>query len=264
MACATLLCYLQLSQNAQDISNQIQQQQRTAEGQAMACATQWCHDQIMTGLADGAYNVVAAGPDLVTSDGHSITTATPKAVLQAAATPAPKPAQGGGCHGFWGCTLHIAAKYSGVQAAIDCVHHATFAGCTQAAVQLTLTVATIYTGGTLLAARFSVGAAEAEADAGVSFIANSNGEVVRVPEGATGPIPADSGKGFQFTGGSGGAPLDSRVASVRIMEPVTTGKYPHPNGYVSYFNESGQTVNPFTGSPQISRSDPLWHWDWSP
>jgi RHS repeat-associated protein len=53
MACATLLCYQQLSQNAQDISNQIQQQQQTAEDQAMACATQWCHDQIMAGLAAG-------------------------------------------------------------------------------------------------------------------------------------------------------------------------------------------------------------------
>lgn len=31
------------------------------------------------------------------------------------------------------------------------------------------------------------------------------------------------------------------------MDPVTSGKYLYPNGYVSYFNEAGQTVNPFTG-----------------
>lgn len=95
----------------------------------------------------------------------------------------------------------------------------------------------------------------------MSFIAKSNGEVIRVPEGATGPVPAESGKGFQFAGGSGGAPLDSRVAGVRVMDPVTSGKYLYPNGYVSYFNEAGQTVNPFTGQT-IARSDPFWHWEW--
>jgi hypothetical protein len=87
--------------------------------------------------------------------------------------------------------------------------------------------------------------------------------VIRIPEGAEGPVPADSGKGFQFTGGSGGAPLDSRVAGVRVMDPVTSGKYLYPNGYVSYFNEAGQTVNPFTGQT-IARSDPFWHWEWGP
>ncbi len=41
----------------------------------------------------------------------------------------------------------------------------------------------------------------------------------------------------------------------------TSGKYPYPNGYVSYFNEAGQTVKPFTGQT-IARSDPFWHWAW--
>lgn len=85
--------------------------------------------------------------------------------------------------------------------------------------------------------------------------------MIQVPEGADGPIPAESGKGFQFNGGSGGGSLDSRVAGVRIMDPVTSGKYLYPNGYVSYFNEAGQTVNPFTGQT-IARSDPFWHWAW--
>lgn len=104
-------------------------------------------------------------------------------------------------------------------------------------------------------------AADAGASRGPSFIANSNGEVIRVPEGATGPEPAESRRGFQFTGGSGGAPLDSRVAGVRVMDPGYSGKYFYPNGYVSYFNEAGQTVNPFTGQT-IARSDPFWHWEW--
>jgi hypothetical protein len=62
----------------------------------------------------------------------------------------------------------------------------------------------------------------------------------------------DSGKGFQFTGGSGGHGLDPRTTDVRIMDPVTGGKYEYPNGYVSYSNGSGQAVNSYTG--QIRRS----------
>jgi hypothetical protein len=53
------------------------------------------------------------------------------------------------------------------------------------------------------------------------------------------------------------------VAGVRVMDPVTSGKYLYPNGYVSYFNEGGQAVNPFTGQT-IARSDPFWHWAWGP
>ncbi len=47
------------------------------------------------------------------------------------------------------------------------------------------------------------------------------------------------------------------------MDPVTSGKFLYPNGYVSYLNEGGQTVNPFTGQT-ISPSDPFWHWAWGP
>ena len=96
---------------------------------------------------------------------------------------------------------------------------------------------------------------------GPSFIARSNGEVVRIPDGAIGPALVRTGRGFMFTGGSGGFPLDSHVAGVRVMDPVTTGKHHYPNGYVSYFNKEGLTVSPFTGQP-LARSDPLWHWAW--
>ena len=104
---------------------------------------------------------------------------------------------------------------------------------------------------------------EAGGGRGASFITNSNGETVPIPEGASGPIPADTGKGFQFTGGSGGNGLNSRVTGVRIMDPVTTGKYPSPNGYITYMNAEGQTVNPWTGQT-ISNADPWAHWEWSP
>jgi hypothetical protein len=45
------------------------------------------------------------------------------------------------------------------------------------------------------------------------------------------------------------------------MDPVTTGKYPYPNGYVSYSNAAGQAVNPYTGQT-LARSDQWWHWAW--
>ncbi len=92
-----------------------------------------------------------------------------------------------------------------------------------------------------------------------NFIGTPNGELIIVPEGATGPS-ATRGAGFEFTGGSGGHGLDPRVTDVRIMDP-TPPRPPspgYPNGYVSYSNSSGQTVNPFTGQT-ISPNNPFWH-----
>ena len=117
--------------------------------------------------------------------------------------------------------------------------------------------------GALAAEDTGADAADAGASRGPGFVARSNGEVIRVPEGASGPTPTDNGLGFQFRGGSGGDPLDSRVTGVRIMDPVTSGKYLYPNGYVSYENGLGQTVNPFTGQT-IAPSDPFWHWALEP
>ena len=104
-------------------------------------------------------------------------------------------------------------------------------------------------------------AAEGEAAAARStnFIVHPNGDVVPVPDGAVGPTAVDSGKGFQFTGGSGGHGLDPRTTDVRIMDPVTTGKHQYPDGYVSYSNGSGQAVNPYTGQT-VGKADPWWHW----
>ena len=97
---------------------------------------------------------------------------------------------------------------------------------------------------------------------GPDFIVHPNGEIIPVPTGATGPTPADTGRGFQFTGGSGGHGLDPRVTGVRVMDPVTSGKYPKPNGYASYMNQTGQTVDPGSGRT-IPRSDPNAHIEWS-
>jgi hypothetical protein len=95
-----------------------------------------------------------------------------------------------------------------------------------------------------------------------NFVAHPNGEIIAVPEGAVGPTMVRTGKGIEFTGGSGGRGLDPRVTSVRVMDPVTTGKYPYPNGYVSYSNAAEQAVNPVTGGT-VSKTDPWWHIPWS-
>ena len=86
------------------------------------------------------------------------------------------------------------------------------------------------------------------------FVVSPNGDVVPVPNGATGPTPAENSAGFRYTGGSGGNGLNPRVSDVRIMNP--TSKY--PNGYISYSNASNQAVNPFTGQT-VPRSSPWWH-----
>jgi hypothetical protein len=87
---------------------------------------------------------------------------------------------------------------------------------------------------------------------GPSFIVTPNGQVIPVPQGATGPTPTES-SGFKFTGGSGGYGLDSRVTGVRIMDPNV-----NQGARISYMNASGQTVDPATGRT-VSYSDPVAH-----
>jgi hypothetical protein len=70
-----------------------------------------------------------------------------------------------------------------------------------------------------------------------------------------------TGKGVQFVGGNGGRGLDQRVTGVRIMDPVVSGKYTYPEGYVTYENAAGQVVNPWSGKT-VSNSDPWAHWPW--
>src|SRR6266852_3829581 len=91
-------------------------------------------------------------------------------------------------------------------------------------------------------------------------IVTSSGDVIPIPQGARGPLPAQNGRGFRYVGGSGGHGLDSRVAEVRIMAPVPPrGPSPgYPGGYVTYSNAVGQSVNPYTGRT-IAQADPAWH-----
>jgi hypothetical protein len=78
-----------------------------------------------------------------------------------------------------------------------------------------------------------------------------------VPEGATG-VPVQTGKGLEYAIPRGTPEIDPRVTGIRIMDPVTSGKYQYPNGYAVYMNYRGQTVNPLTGQT-ISNSDPYAH-----
>jgi hypothetical protein len=93
-----------------------------------------------------------------------------------------------------------------------------------------------------------------------NFVVKPNGETVIVPKGAKGPFPVDSGKGFTFRGGTGGHGLDASASDARIMDPVTGGKQAYPNGYASYLNSAGQTINPFTGQT-VGKANPWWHWE---
>jgi RHS repeat-associated protein len=89
------------------------------------------------------------------------------------------------------------------------------------------------------------------------FIVHPNGNVVAVPDGATGPFPADNGAGIKFTGGAGGSGLAPSVSGVRFMDPTAQ----NPGGYYSYFNGTNQTVDPYSGTP-LRPSDPGWHRQW--
>lgn len=66
-----------------------------------------------------------------------------------------------------------------------------------------------------------------------------------------------------FRGGSGGHGLSDAASDVRIMDPVAGGPYPKANGYASYLNSGGQTINPFTGQT-VAKSSSWWHWEFEP
>ena len=98
----------------------------------------------------------------------------------------------------------------------------------------------------------------AEGEASLATITGPDGiELPGVPDGATG-VPTDTGKGLTYEIPEGTPGLNSRVTSIRVMEPVTTGPYQYENGYVSYMNKLGQTVNPLTGQT-VAPNDPFAH-----
>ncbi|MET9538047.1 polymorphic toxin-type HINT domain-containing protein [Streptomyces sp. NPDC006553] len=91
----------------------------------------------------------------------------------------------------------------------------------------------------------------------IGSVTGPAGEVLPLPKGAAG-TPVDTGKGWAYDIPAGTEGLDPRVVQVRVMDPVTTGKYQYPNGYVVYMNKAGQSVNPLTGQT-VSKADPYNH-----
>jgi RHS repeat-associated protein len=119
-------------------------------------------------------------------------------------------------------------------------------------------------GGSVSVTAVEAPAVEVQSVSSPSFISMPSGDVVPVPEGATGPTPVVNGSGnttgFQYQGGSGGNGMDAKTTGVRVMDPTPArGASPgYPNGNASYNNTSGQTVNPQSGQT-VPRSDPSAH-----
>ncbi|MFF6781959.1 RHS repeat-associated core domain-containing protein [Streptomyces sp. NPDC012510] len=91
----------------------------------------------------------------------------------------------------------------------------------------------------------------------IGSVTGPAGEVLPLPKGAAG-TPVATGKGWAYDIPTGTKGLDPRVVQVRVMDPVTTGKYQYPNGYVVYMNKAGQSVNPLTGQT-VGKADPYNH-----
>jgi uncharacterized protein YegL len=95
------------------------------------------------------------------------------------------------------------------------------------------------------------------------FAVNSQGEAIDLsdPDPAITRYvkPTDNGKGEIFDIDPKTMGISNQAVAVRVMGPDTGGKYEYPNGYVSYLNASGQTINPLTGRSDIQSTDPLWH-----
>ncbi|RLK60072.1 RHS repeat-associated core domain-containing protein [Actinokineospora cianjurensis] len=69
---------------------------------------------------------------------------------------------------------------------------------------------------------------------------------------------SDTGKGLIYHIPPGTPGVDPKVFYVRVMEPVTKGKYQYPNGYVSYLNKMRDPIHPLTGN-SIPTSHPYRH-----
>ncbi|MDF4024647.1 RHS repeat-associated core domain-containing protein [Luteibacter sp. PPL201] len=90
------------------------------------------------------------------------------------------------------------------------------------------------------------------------FIVTSSGRTFPVPRGSTGPTPTENGKGYEYTGGRGGYGLSPRVDTLRMMDPVTSGRYQYPSGYGAYQNSTGQGIDPSTGRT-VPNNSPVRH-----
>jgi hypothetical protein len=91
------------------------------------------------------------------------------------------------------------------------------------------------------------------------FVVDPKGETIDLAKPKTpaliGRTANNNGCIYDVDPGTG---LIPRVAQVREMEPVTTGPYQYPNGYLVYMNAGGYTINPITGRT-VSNNDTYAH-----
>ncbi|WP_406329888.1 polymorphic toxin-type HINT domain-containing protein [Streptomyces sp. NBC_00203] len=95
----------------------------------------------------------------------------------------------------------------------------------------------------------------------IGNVVGPQGEKLWLPTGRKAVATANNGKGWFFDIKASEAAANGfhkSVRYVRVMDPVTSGPHPYPNGYISYFNDGGQIINPMTGKP-VPKSDPYWH-----
>ncbi|MFJ7159814.1 polymorphic toxin-type HINT domain-containing protein [Streptomyces sp. NPDC101118] len=95
----------------------------------------------------------------------------------------------------------------------------------------------------------------------IADVVGPQGEKLWLPKGRKALATADSLKGWFYEIKKAEAKANGfhrSVSYVRVMDPVTSGPHQYPNGYISYFNEGGQIINPFTGKT-LTKSDPYWH-----
>jgi hypothetical protein len=97
---------------------------------------------------------------------------------------------------------------------------------------------------------------------GYIFVAGANGVLVPVPESWQGEVAAN-GRGMVYRQPGS---FDN-ANSIRIMDPVTGGRYNYPEGYVRFYNSYGQplTVDGRPGSAQnthipLSYQGPIRNW----
>jgi hypothetical protein len=79
-----------------------------------------------------------------------------------------------------------------------------------------------------------------------------------VPKGSVGRL-ADNGKGLIYDIPAGTPEIHPNVTSIRVMDPLTSGRYPSPNGRVAYMNVSGETITPLSGIRTKGNTDPMSH-----
>jgi hypothetical protein len=99
----------------------------------------------------------------------------------------------------------------------------------------------------------------APANCGNRFVVGPKGETIDLAKPKTTALVSrtTNNKGWIYDVDPGMG-LSPRAVQVREMEPVTTGPYPYPNGYLAYMNAGGQTINPLTGQT-VSDSDTYAH-----